>query len=188
MQIHQWIIYLWYAIGIVWLAWALFAKKVVRAQSLLSRLVYVFLFGGLYYVLCLSPLGTGPLALRIVPDTPAFGWAGLALTALGVLFAVWARLVIAGNWSAAVTIKQDHELVRRGPYALVRHPIYTGILTSILGTAIAFGEVRYFVALLVAIISYRIKIGMEERFLEDQFGAAYSAYRRDVRALIPFVL
>ena len=187
-QIHHWIIYLWYAIGIVWLAWALFAKKAVRSQTPLSRFAHILVFGAIYYVLYWTPVGDGPLGQRVIPDTLACAEVGLALTALGVLFAVWARIVIGGNWSAAVTIKQDHELVRRGPYALVRHPIYTGVLTSILGTVIAFGELRGFVVLVVAIVAYWLKIRTEERFLEDQFGTAYSAYKHDVRALIPFVL
>ena len=108
--------------------------------------------------------------------------------AAGLGFAIAARIQLAGNWSATVTLKQDHELVRHGPYRWVRHPIYTGLLVAILGCAVAEGEWRGPVALALFTIAFVIKSGIEERYLTDQFGDAYARYRREVPALLPRLL
>ena len=85
-------------------------------------------------------------------------------------------------------MKQDHSLTRSGPYGFARHPIYTGLLTAILGSAIAQAEWRGFVALALITLSFLRKIVIEERFLTAQFGAAYARYRAEVPALIPWPL
>jgi protein-S-isoprenylcysteine O-methyltransferase len=106
----------------------------------------------------------------------------------GLGFSLWARFALGRNWSGTVTIKRDHELVRSGPYAIVRHPIYSGILLALLATAIARGHLGAFVGLAVAALTLRLKALSEESFMVEQFGAQYSAYQREVKALIPFVL
>jgi protein-S-isoprenylcysteine O-methyltransferase Ste14 len=87
-----------------------------------------------------------------------------------------------------VTIKQDHQLIVSGPYALVRHPIYTGILAGFIGMAIAIGQVRGVIAFVLVFLVLWYKLRMEERWMRDQFGAHYEAYSRRVAALVPFVL
>jgi protein-S-isoprenylcysteine O-methyltransferase Ste14 len=77
-------------------------------------------------------LRVGPLAWRFVPDSPVVAWAGLAVTAAGFTFAIWARMLLGGNWSSSMTVKQDHQLIRQGPYSIVRHPIYSGLLLALL--------------------------------------------------------
>ena len=84
-----------------------------------------------------------------------------------------------------VTLKQDHELIRSGPYRWVRHPIYTGLLLAILGSAIALGEWRGLIALVLVAAAVLRRIAIEERFLTQQFGAAYARYRAEVPALVP---
>jgi len=123
-----------------------------------------------------------------MPESVWAALAGLALTVIGVAVAIWARLILGTNWSAVVTIKQDHEIIRRGPYSIVRHPIYSGGLLALLGTAIAFGELRGLIGLALIFIAWWMKSRLEESFMEEQFGAAYARYRRDVKGLIPFVL
>jgi protein-S-isoprenylcysteine O-methyltransferase Ste14 len=109
------------------------------------------------------------------------------MTIAGVAFAIWARVTLGRNWSGTVTIKQDHELIRTGPYALVRHPIYTGIMFAVLGTAIFDGEIRSII-LIVATFSLLIhKMRMEEQFMTEQFGSGYTNYRQNTKALVPFV-
>ncbi len=91
-------------------------------------------------------IALGPLDWRIVPDVSVFAYAGLAVTIAGLGFMVWSRVALGRNWSASVTIKQDHDLVRSGPYAIVRHPLYAGVLLAMFGTTIFLGQIRGFIA------------------------------------------
>ncbi len=113
---------------------------------------------------------------------------GAAVTTAGLAFAVWARAYLGSNWSRSVTIKQDHQLIVSGPYAFVRHPIYTGILTGFLGTAIALAQVRGVIVLVMIGLVLWAKLRMEERWMRSQFGATYETYSNRVAALVPFIL
>ena len=115
-------------------------------------------------------------------------WLGAAVTVAGFLFAVWAREHLGRNWSRSVTIKQGHELITTGPYAVVRHPIYTGILTGFLGMAIAVSEVRGFIAFAIMFLALWAKFRMEEKWMRSQFGETYAAYSRKTAALVPYLL
>jgi len=110
------------------------------------------------------------------------------VAALGLALTVWARMHLGANWSGTVTVKQDHELVRSGPYAWVRHPIYTGLLLMLAGTALALGEWRGVLALLIAFAALWRKLKLEERWMRETFGTAYDDYRRSVKALLPGIL
>jgi protein-S-isoprenylcysteine O-methyltransferase Ste14 len=114
-------------------------------------------------------------------------WLGAALTVGGLLFAVWAREHLARNWSSSVSIKQDHELITTGPYAVVRHPIYTGILTGFVGFAIALSEVRGFVVFVLFILVFWAKLSMEEQWMRSQFGETYAKYVHRTAALVPYL-
>lgn len=89
--------------------------------------------------------------------------------------------------SATVTVKEDHELVRTGPYRFVRHPIYTGLLLGFIGTAVARAEWRGVLAVALVFISLWRKLKLEERWMGETFGARYASYKREVRALVPFL-
>jgi protein-S-isoprenylcysteine O-methyltransferase Ste14 len=115
------------------------------------------------------------------------GLLSVAVTALGIGFAVWARFTLGRNWSGTVTVKKDHELVQRGPYAISRHPIYSGAVLAVLGTVMAFGTVRAALVVPVVVVAFRMKMAVEERFMTEQFGAAYADYRQRVKGLIPLV-
>jgi protein-S-isoprenylcysteine O-methyltransferase Ste14 len=187
LSAYPYIVGLWVAVGIVWLISAFASKRATRTQSVGRRVAHVAFMGLAFSLLFKENLGIGPLAWRAVPESSALQWAGFVLTAPGLAFAVWARLLLGGNWSASVTIKHDHRLVRTGPYAIVRHPIYTGGLLGMLGTALVVGEVRGFLAVALAFIGWRSKSRVEEAFMIEQFGAEYARYQREVKALIPFV-
>jgi hypothetical protein len=107
---------------------------------------------------------------------------------VGPVFSVWGRLHLGTNWSQAVTVKEDHELITTGPYAFVRHPIYTGLLVGILGSAIAVGEWRGLLAVILAIAALWPKLRLEEKWLRAEFGEPYEAYSRKVSALLPHVI
>jgi len=185
--------WIWIAVGVVWLIGTLASKRTARSEPVSSHLVHiaimaaacVLLFPTLFFG---ARLPVGPLAWRFVPESPAVAWTGLALTAAGCAFAIWARMLLGGNWSANVTVKRDHQLIRQGPYAIVRHPIYSGFLLGLLGTALALGEWRGIAGLGLAFIGWRMKSRLEEAFMAAQFGAQYTEYERQVKALIPFVL
>jgi protein-S-isoprenylcysteine O-methyltransferase Ste14 len=101
---------------------------------------------------------------------------------------VWAREHLGSNWSRSVTVKQDHELITSGPYALVRHPIYTGILLGFLGTSVAEGQVRSLIAFLLVAVILWAKLRLEEQWMRSEFGETYEAYAQRVHGLVPFVL
>ncbi len=186
-HIHRDIDALWIGLGVVWFAGALFGKQTARRQSASSRLLHIGL-GVLAFVLMFTKaLRYGPLAWTFVPRTPATTYTGLALTLAGIAFAIWARFFLGGNWSATVTVKQDHSLVRSGPYAIVRHPIYSGFLLALVGTAIAFRHAQGLAAVAIALITWRLKSRLEESFMREQFGEQYVQYQREVKALVPFV-
>jgi protein-S-isoprenylcysteine O-methyltransferase Ste14 len=130
----------------------------------------------------------GWLFQRFVARSLTMFWIGAAITAAGLGFSAWARVHLGRNWSATVSVKQDHELIRSGPYALVRHPIYTGMLLGFLGTALALGEWRGLLALLIVFAALWRKLRIEERFMSETFGDTYRNYRAHTAALIPYLL
>jgi protein-S-isoprenylcysteine O-methyltransferase Ste14 len=130
----------------------------------------------------------GFLSIRLIPERSGIEWAGFCCTVAGCAFAVWARALLGSNWSSSVTVKEHHELIRSGPYAIVRHPIYAGLLLGIFGTALALGEVRGVIALALAMVALFRKARAEEEFLVNQFGITYICYCHKVKQLIPFVL
>jgi protein-S-isoprenylcysteine O-methyltransferase Ste14 len=184
---HRYIDAVWILMLIVWVAGALTAKRTARTQSAGSRAIQVSLFALAFLLLFNDSLRFGPLGRRFVPRSSAVDSIGLVLTIAGVAFAICARFYLGRNWSGTVTVKQDHKLIRSGPYAVVRHPIYTGVALALLGTAIAVGEIRGLAATGVALIGMRLKSRLEEEFMTEQFGAEYEQYRKDVKAMIPFV-
>jgi len=111
--------------------------------------------------------------------------AAIAITIAGMALAVWARVYLGRNWSSAPTIKQQHQLIRSGPYRFVRHPIYSGILLAMAGTFLANGKVRGAVAVVLVWLAWSIKSGMEEVFMTRTFGAEYEEYCRTTGALFP---
>jgi protein-S-isoprenylcysteine O-methyltransferase Ste14 len=120
-------------------------------------------------------------------STPV-GVVGAIIVALGLATALWARRSLGGNWSGLVALKENHELVERGPYRYVRHPIYSGILLMVLGTAIVSGRASWFLAFFAVFIGVSVKARAEERLLTKHFPEAYPSYRRRVKALIPFII
>jgi protein-S-isoprenylcysteine O-methyltransferase Ste14 len=179
---------MWLAWGLYWIASARDVKTPVRRESTLSRWAH---FGPL--LLCGFLLSDGgrmwpPLARPFLVQTEASFWIAAAVTAAGLLFAIWARRHIGRNWSGSVTIKSDHELITTGPYRFARHPIYTGLLIAFAGSALAVAEARGLLAFAIAFLSLWRKLKLEERYLREQFGQAYVAYSQRVAALVPFLL
>jgi protein-S-isoprenylcysteine O-methyltransferase Ste14 len=114
-------------------------------------------------------------------------WMLVAIVALGLAFTWWARIYLGRLWSSSVTRKVDHYIVDTGPYAIVRHPIYTGLIVAIFATAALPGSLTAIVGALVMTFAFWIKARLEERFLREHLGReAYDAYRRRTPMLLPF--
>lgn len=122
-----------------------------------------------------SPSPSAPLVLT-----------GLVLCASGIGFAIWARIHIGRNWSPVPAMKEEHELVTSGPYRYVRHPIYTGILVAMIGSALVAG-LSWLVVFLFALVTFLFRVRIEEGYMMKLFPIEYPEYRKRVKALIPFV-
>jgi protein-S-isoprenylcysteine O-methyltransferase Ste14 len=183
------------AIVIPWLIWVAYwihassgAKKTVRHEDRLSRTLQSIplIAGSALIVLPASTFGASSQTIAEVSFGP-LQWAGLLVVVAGLAFSVWGRLHLGTNWSVSVTLKDAHELIRTGPYALVRHPIYAGCLAAVAGSAVIraqwYGVLG--VALIFASLAYKVRV--EERWLSECFGDSYRSYRREVRALVPGV-
>jgi protein-S-isoprenylcysteine O-methyltransferase Ste14 len=175
----------WAAFAVTWMIAALFVKRTVERSWGSGRLLFWIVAPMFVWTIFKSQ----SLAARWVwTPTPSSEWLGAIVVLLGLSVCLWARLVLGGNWSGAVTLKQDHELIERGPYHYVRHPIYTGFLLMALGTAILHARSSEFVFVGLLLAGLWFKLHAEEALLTRHFPDAYPEYRRRVKALIPYVL
>jgi protein-S-isoprenylcysteine O-methyltransferase Ste14 len=182
----------WLFIQLCWIAWLVYwVTMAFSAKPTIERGGFVG-YRVVPLVLIVAWLAAAPLlhvsSQSLWQTTPALGIATDCIVVAGALFTVWARITLGRNWSAEVTFKQEHELIEAGPYALARHPIYTGLLVMALGTAVNYGRAIGF-ALLVALCgSLWWKARQEELIMSRHFPSAYAEYKMRVRAIIPFVL
>jgi protein-S-isoprenylcysteine O-methyltransferase Ste14 len=140
-------------------------------------LSYLFMFSPMLWI---GELGKSWITRGVVEE----GF-GTALAVAGGALAIWARLSIGRNWSAVVTVKEDHHLVRVGPYAWIRHPIYTGLITAMAGTALVNRRWAGVVALALMTAAFLFKSRIEERFMVRTFGREYEEYRAQSGAFLP---
>lgn len=184
---HYLIVGCWIIFCVWWLISALTAKAVAEKQSLRSALAHRIPVGLGWWLLIL-PRVPPPLNWRLLPHPDWLLATGAAACVLGLYITLWARWTLAGNWSSDVTFKQNHELIRRGPYRFVRHPIYTGLLVMGLGTGLAIGQLRCGLSLVVVAFGFWVKLRQEEKLLLRHFPDQYPLYQKQVKALVPFVL
>ena len=184
-------------VPLIWAAWLLYwfvsafgNKTAARVDGWGALLVYRAPLVVAFLLLFANDGGGHPAGVwkRFLPWSQGWAWLGFALLLFGLAFACWARVALGRNWSATVQLKQDHELVVVGPYRWVRHPIYTGMLLGLLGTALVIGEWRGLLALALAAAAFWFKLRHEEAWMRERFGAAYMDYMRHTKALIPGVL
>jgi protein-S-isoprenylcysteine O-methyltransferase Ste14 len=182
---------------VVWIAFLLYwqiikaastkAKTTQRLEPAASRILRAVVFLIVIILLSTTRIPLRWLYVQLWPSGLWPFWIGAAVTIAGLLFAVWAREHLGSNWSRSVTIKHGHELITTGPYAAVRHPIYTGILAGFLGTAIALSQVRGFLGFVVVSLSFWTKLHMEEEWMRSQFGETYATYAHQTAALVPYL-
>jgi protein-S-isoprenylcysteine O-methyltransferase Ste14 len=176
---------LWVAFIVYWSAAARTAAPAKSAESRESRRLHTAMLNGAILLLFIPVPG---LRGRFLPLLPLIVAAGLALQTGAILLAVWARRHLGRNWSGAITETVDHQLVRSGPYRLVRHPIYSAMLGMTVGTTVVSGELHALLALAVMTVAYARKIPLEERHLRSVFGPVYDEYRRGTWAVLPGLL
>ena len=174
--------------SVIWLVAAFWTKQSIYHQRGAQLLRYTLpLLVGAYLIFKGRRL-SDPLALRVIPHLDALAWIGVVLCIAGLSFCIWARISLGRNWSGVVTLKGGHELITEGPYAIVRHPIYTGLLGMIVATVIVLGHVAGIIALPFVFWGLWIKLRYEEKLMLQKFPDEYAAYQQRVRRLIPFVL
>ena len=178
--VGPWIVFVAY-----WAVGALKTRRTISQESFASRygvllleiLGFVMLFGGVGEI--------GVLGQQVFPQTYAIAVMGVALTWIGIAIALWARWHLGQYWSARVTLKEDHKLIRTGPYAHFRHPIYSGLDLAALGAALAIDEWRCVVGFGLIVLGYWFKAKKEESMLAGQFGDVFKEHCRHTGFLIP---
>jgi len=178
----------WILFFIIWMLAAATNKRSIYRESSAQRLRYSILLVLAFLLLTNRHRLPYPFDVRIIPTAEAVEWMAGILCIAGLAFCIWARATLGRNWSGTITLKEGHELIERGPYRLVRHPIYTGMLAMFLATAIAFGHLGGFVAVVVAFASFWIKLSDEEKLMRQQFPEQYRSYEQRAKRIIPFVL
>jgi protein-S-isoprenylcysteine O-methyltransferase Ste14 len=178
-------LYLWYAWFAIWLAWAFQSKKTQQRESIASRFSYTGIIWVAAFIMVEAKRWPGWWNSRLLPDSPWIGWAGVGIAACGFAICFWARATLGSNWSGTVTIKVGHQLIRTGPYRLVRHPIYTGLVVAMAGTVLAHNQVRAYIALVLFWAGFTVKRLKEEQFMRQTFGEQYIEYARTTGAIFP---
>jgi protein-S-isoprenylcysteine O-methyltransferase Ste14 len=177
--------YTWVALMVYWLISARNLKRTKYSAPIHVRLVQlIFLLPGCV-LLFMPRFRVGLLHMTVLPHLPAISAIGVGLTFAGVAFAFWARYILGSNWSSQVVIRENHELIQNGPYRLIRHPIYTGIITAGVGTAIVVGELGAFLGVLLVIIGFTYKGIQEELRLRETFGEAWIAHQQRTGRFLP---
>jgi protein-S-isoprenylcysteine O-methyltransferase Ste14 len=176
---------LWVIWALSWLLAAMWSSRSHSSAGRIAQLPYRLIITAGYLLLFGVNPGRASGHFFVLPRWG--GWIMTALAAIGFAFAWWARLHLGKLWSAFVTRKDDHRIIDTGPYGIVRHPIYTGIILATVAVAILKGNLYAFTGAFLTVAGFWIKARLEERFLSEQLGPEiYAVYRRRVPMLIPF--
>jgi protein-S-isoprenylcysteine O-methyltransferase Ste14 len=177
--------YAWIAFAIYWTISARGLKRTAERERLWVRFLHMLVTFTGFFLLFSRKVHLGLLNHAFIAADGPIRETGVLITWIGVGIAIWARRHIGKNWSGLVTLKQDHQLVCTGPYRWVRHPIYTGLLLAVLGTALVLGEWRGILALAMLIAAHTLKARREEALMVRHFGSVYEDYKRQTGFLIP---
>jgi protein-S-isoprenylcysteine O-methyltransferase Ste14 len=178
---------LWAIWLIGWTAAAFNVKRTRRRESLASAAVNRIPVTLGMLMLVLPRWLPASLTRRFATPSPDLAIGALVIVIAGLLFAGWARVHIGRNWSGTLTVKEGHTLITSGPYRWVRHPIYTGVLVALLGTALAIGAPYGFIGAGLVLFGFLIRVRIEEQLMRETFPADYADYSRHTSRLIPGV-
>lgn len=172
----------WSALGLFWTA---SGKSPRSGEFRFYRPLRLVILALTFSLLFWKQTAISFLARRFVPLSSALMIVAFGAALLGLLIAIWARVHLGRYWSDKVVLQEDHRLIRTGPYASMRHPIYSGVLLGVAGTAVVLGEVRGLIAFCILLLNYTIKARREEHILGQQFGHEFSLHRQRAGFLLP---
>lgn len=182
----------WNTVAVLWIGWlvywflgALRVRRNERGESSGQRFRTTIVLAAGAYLIFGPPTPFGLLNERFIPDAMGIRAVALGMVVAGLAITVWARIHIGQFWSARVMLKEGHELIQSGPYAKVRHPIYSGIFVAMLGTALFVGEWRALLGTAIFFVGHWLKARREETLLATQFGPVYEEYRQRTGSLLP---
>jgi protein-S-isoprenylcysteine O-methyltransferase Ste14 len=175
----------WYAMLLYWGINFRTVKKTKIPEDAAARSQHVLFMIAAVALMFTDYLRIGPLAHRFVLQKVWIHYVAILLTCCGVAVAIVARYILGQYWSARIEVKLDHRLIHSGPYSLVRHPIYTGIILAGAGTALFIGEWRAVLAVGLATLGFAIKAQKEESLMTSEFGDLYRDYARRTGFLLP---
>jgi protein-S-isoprenylcysteine O-methyltransferase Ste14 len=184
---------LWVAFILYWLISAMTSKRSLRTgmwrRSAAIRIAFVIVIFLLIHFGIISGvfLRSFWLTYGVSPLSPFVAAIGVLVCAAGIAFAVWARIYLGRNWGMPMTLRQDHELVTSGPYTLVRHPIYTGFLLAMLGSALADG-LGWLLFFVFAGIYFIYSAKVEEKMMIKQFPNEYPDYMKRTKLIVPYLI
>ncbi len=180
-------------IRIAWLTFALFwlwssraVKQTTASESRGSRWLHVFIVC-VGVAITFQPLGA-TFGREFLPRSSTLLAVAILLAWSGVMFAIWARIYLGRNRSASVTLKQEHELIRGGPYRFVRHPIYSGMLLAFAGVVLAVDRMQALIGFAIVFLAFLRKSRIEDRLMTERLGDPYRTYKAETKAIVPGVL
>lgn len=193
ISIPQFVAIIWLIFVGYWFISALSVKSIEKTSGFLGGNWYpiLYLIGVLFIVnfkfMARFGVPIGTLGIILFQHTRTQNVVVIVLLVVGLTTAILARRTLAGNWSGQVALKNDHELVTTGPYRYVRHPIYTGMLTMILGTALSQGTLGAVIGFMIIFVGVFLKLRDEETLMSEHFADEYPAYKNRTKRLIPFL-
>ena len=172
----------WTAFGFYWGA----PSRISRSGEFKwYRPLRILILASVFALLFWKATAIGILGKRFVPDLLILGLLGFVAAVTGMSLAVWSRIALGRYWSDKVILQTGHQLIRTGPYSYMRHPLYSGVLLAVLGTALVLGEGRGLLAFAIPLVNYAIKARWEERILAERFGPDFDTHLRSTGFLFP---
>jgi protein-S-isoprenylcysteine O-methyltransferase Ste14 len=178
---------MWFATFAYWLVSSFSVKKSVKKQSGWERILYILCVLLAFSLLFGNYFNFAFLDRPFLSQNEYWKISGLLLCATGLVFAIMARIRLGENWSGRITIKENHELIQTGPYAITRNPIYSGFLLAFAGCSMSLGLLKGYLGIFFLIACILIKVSKEEAYMQEVFGEKYSAYKAKVKRLIPII-
>jgi protein-S-isoprenylcysteine O-methyltransferase Ste14 len=177
--------YIWGAFGVYWIAAGLKSARSRTHEARIYRFGRLSVLAITFLLLFWNRTSIGILGRRVVPSSLPLAYTGFIATLIGIAAALWARVHLGQYWSDKVILKVDHRLIRSGPYAYVRHPIYSGVLLGVFGTALVLGQLRGAVAFALLLTNYVIKAKREDQLLAAHFAEEFCEHSRRAGFLLP---